>query len=44
MNLSVSKSLRDAYKMNPAKALLAFNEKCEAGLREEVIIVERQKQ
>ena len=34
------KELTDKYKVSPAKALLAFNEKVEAGLRKEVIIIE----
>ena len=34
------KELTDSYKANPARALLAFNEKVEACLRKEVIIVE----
>jgi len=34
------KELTDVYKEHPAKALLAFNKKCEEGLREEVIIIE----
>jgi len=34
------KELTDVYKEHPAKALLAFNNKCEEGLREEVIIIE----
>ncbi len=34
------KELKDIYKENPAKGLLAFNEKCDAGLRKEVIIIE----
>jgi 1-acyl-sn-glycerol-3-phosphate acyltransferase len=33
------KELKELYKTNPAKALLAFNEKVEAGLRKQVIIV-----
>jgi 1-acyl-sn-glycerol-3-phosphate acyltransferase len=32
--------LKDAYKEHPAKALLAFNDKCDISLRKEVIIVE----
>jgi len=32
--------LQEQYKVSPAKALLAFNQKVEAGLLEEVIIVE----
>ena len=32
--------LKDVYHAHPAKALLAFNEKCDASLRKEVIIVE----
>jgi 1-acyl-sn-glycerol-3-phosphate acyltransferase len=32
--------LNELYKVNPAKALLAFNQKVEAGLHEQVIIVE----
>jgi hypothetical protein len=32
--------LKDAYKEHPAKALLAFNEKCDISLRKEVIIIE----
>jgi len=34
------KELKDLYKENPAKALRMFNEKCEEGLRKEVIIIE----
>jgi len=34
------RELKDIYKENPAKGLLAFNEKCDAGLRREVIIIE----
>jgi len=34
------KELTDLYKAHPAKALLAFNEKCTEGLLKEVIIVE----
>jgi 1-acyl-sn-glycerol-3-phosphate acyltransferase len=34
------KDLKDLYKTNPAKALLAFNEKVEAGLKEQVIIID----
>jgi len=34
------KELNDVYKESPAKALLAFNNRCEEGLREEVIIIE----
>jgi 1-acyl-sn-glycerol-3-phosphate acyltransferase len=34
------KELTELYRTHPAKALLAFNEKCNAGLQEEVIIVE----
>lgn len=34
------KELQELYKVNPAKALLAFNQKVEAGLLEQVIIVE----
>ncbi len=34
------KELKDIYKENPAKGLRAFNEKCDAGLHEEVIIIE----
>ncbi len=34
------KEFTDVYKEHPAKALLAFNNKCEEGLREEVIIIE----
>jgi glycerol-3-phosphate O-acyltransferase/dihydroxyacetone phosphate acyltransferase len=34
------KELKELYKTNPAKALLAFNEKVEAGLKKQVIIVE----
>ncbi len=34
------KELTDLYKEHPAKALLAFNEKCDASLRKEVIIIE----
>jgi glycerol-3-phosphate O-acyltransferase/dihydroxyacetone phosphate acyltransferase len=33
--------LMEIYKANPAKALLAFNQKVEAGLNEQVIIVEK---
>lgn len=33
------KELKDIYKAHPAKALLVFNEKVEAGLRKQVIIV-----
>ncbi len=32
--------LKEAYKEHPAKALLAFNEKCDISLRKEVIIIE----
>jgi len=32
--------LKEAYKEHPAKALLTFNEKCDIGLRKEVIIIE----
>jgi 1-acyl-sn-glycerol-3-phosphate acyltransferase len=32
--------LKEVYKEHPAKALLAFNEKCDIGLRKEVIIIE----
>jgi glycerol-3-phosphate O-acyltransferase/dihydroxyacetone phosphate acyltransferase len=32
--------LKDAYKARPARALLTFNEKCEASLKKEVIIIE----
>ncbi|MDQ1332918.1 MAG: PlsC protein, partial [Bacteroidota bacterium] len=34
------RELRDVYQAHPAKALLAFNEKCDASLRKEVIIIE----
>jgi hypothetical protein len=34
------KDMKDLYNINPAKALRAFNEKVEAGLKEQVIIVE----
>jgi 1-acyl-sn-glycerol-3-phosphate acyltransferase len=34
------KELKDDYKANPAKALRAFNEKVDASLRKEVIIIE----
>jgi 1-acyl-sn-glycerol-3-phosphate acyltransferase len=34
------RELNDLYKVSPAKALLAFNQKVEAGLQEQVIIVE----
>jgi glycerol-3-phosphate O-acyltransferase/dihydroxyacetone phosphate acyltransferase len=34
------RELKDIYKENPAKGLLAFNEKCDEGLRKEVIIIE----
>jgi 1-acyl-sn-glycerol-3-phosphate acyltransferase len=34
------RELKDLFKTNPAKALLAFNEKCDEGLRKEVIIIE----
>lgn len=34
------KELTELYREHPAKALLAFNEKCNAGLQKEVIIVE----
>jgi len=34
------RELKDVYQAHPAKALLAFNEKCEASLRKEVIIIE----
>jgi 1-acyl-sn-glycerol-3-phosphate acyltransferase len=34
------KELKEDYKANPAKALLAFNEKVDASLRKEVIIIE----
>jgi 1-acyl-sn-glycerol-3-phosphate acyltransferase len=34
------RELKEIYKENPAKGLLAFNEKCDAGLRREVIIIE----
>lgn len=34
------KDLKDLYMTNQAKALLAFNEKVETGLKEEVIIIE----
>ena len=32
--------LKDVYQAHPAKALLAFNEKCDTSLRKEVIIIE----
>jgi glycerol-3-phosphate O-acyltransferase/dihydroxyacetone phosphate acyltransferase len=34
------KELKEDYKANPAKALLTFNERVDAGLRNEVIIIE----
>jgi glycerol-3-phosphate O-acyltransferase/dihydroxyacetone phosphate acyltransferase len=34
------KDLKEIYKENPARGLLAFNEKCDAGLHKEVIIIE----
>jgi len=34
------KELKDVYNAHPAKAFLAFNEKCSASLRKEVIIIE----
>jgi len=34
------RELKDVYQAQPAKALLAFNEKCDASLRKEVIIIE----
>ena len=34
------RELKDIYKANPAKALLAFNEKVDVSLRKEVIIIE----
>ena len=34
------KELKDIYMKSPARGLLAFNEKCDAGLRKEVIIIE----
>jgi 1-acyl-sn-glycerol-3-phosphate acyltransferase len=34
------KELKDIYKENPAKALLAFNQKCSESLLKEVIIIE----
>lgn len=34
------KELKGAYMEHPAKALLAFNEKCDTSLRKEVIIIE----
>jgi len=34
------KELKDIYMESPARGLLAFNEKCDAGLRKEVIIIE----
>ncbi len=34
------KELKGAYMEHPAKALLAFNERCDASLRKEVIIIE----
>jgi 1-acyl-sn-glycerol-3-phosphate acyltransferase len=36
------KDFKDVYREHPARALLIFNEKCEKGLREEVIIIEDQ--
>lgn len=35
------KELKDIYRENPAKALLAFTAKCESSLRKEVIIIEQ---
>jgi 1-acyl-sn-glycerol-3-phosphate acyltransferase len=37
------KELKDAYMAQPAKALLTFNEKCDANLKKEVIIIENPK-
>ena len=37
------KELSSMYKEHPAKALLTFNEKCDIGLREQVIIIENPK-
>ena len=37
------KELNSMYKEHPAKALLTFNEKCDIGLREQVIIIENPK-
>ncbi len=34
------KELKEAYKAQPARALLTFNEKCDASLKKEVIIIE----
>jgi 1-acyl-sn-glycerol-3-phosphate acyltransferase len=34
------KELKDSYKAQPARALLTFNEKCDASLKKEVIIIE----
>jgi glycerol-3-phosphate O-acyltransferase/dihydroxyacetone phosphate acyltransferase len=34
------KDLKEIYKENPARGLLAFNEKCDTGLHKEVIIIE----
>jgi 1-acyl-sn-glycerol-3-phosphate acyltransferase len=34
------RELKDVYTSQPAKALLVFNEKCEASLKKEVIIIE----
>jgi hypothetical protein len=34
------KELKEVYQAHPAKALLVFNEKCDAALRKEVIIIE----
>ena len=34
------KELKDVYNAHPAKAFLAFNEKCSASLKKEVIIIE----
>ena len=34
------REFKDIYQSHPAKALLAFNEKCEESLRKEVIIIE----
>ena len=34
------KELKDLYRENPAKALRMFNDKCEEGLKKEVIIIE----
>lgn len=34
------RELKDIYRENPARALLAFNQKCDESLRKEVIIIE----